>query len=283
MDTARSQGSTAWTLKQILIFFLLFLAGDFFSSLPFDLLFSVVRLPVRELYAILRTAGCLLLTCWLFWLYTTKALHLSMGEFGITFAVKAWGVLSAVLLPAFVAAVFLLIGDTAVHLFPLGKTLLMITASLLTALKAGILEEMLFRGFIMKLVETRWNKAIAVLLPSFLFSLLHLPSMEAFSAAGVMLLVVSGTLVGIMFSLAAYKGGSVSNSVLLHAGWNFVMITNILHITTAEGAYGTPLVSVTIPSEPIWLTGGGFGVEASIVAIIGYALICGFLSLQKQK
>lgn len=61
------------------------------------------------------------------------------------------------------------------------------------------------------------------------------------------------------------------------------MVTDILHITTLQGAYGMPIVSVTIPSDNILLTGGGFGVEASLVAMIGYALICGAISFFKKK
>lgn len=283
MKNEQYEFSRAGTLKQIAIFFVLFLAGDFLSSVPFDLLFSVVQLPVRELYSILRMAGCLLFTWLLFWLYTTRVLRLSMSAFGITFAVKKWGVLLAVLLPAFVAGAFLLIGDTVINVSAFRKILLIAAACALMALKAGILEEMLFRGYIMKLIENRWNKYAAIMLPSFLFSLVHIPSMETFSIAGVLLLVISGTLAGVMFSLAAWKGNSISNSVLLHAVWNFVMVTDILHITAARGAYGMPIVSIIIPSEHILLTGAGFGVEASVIAMAGYALVCGVLLLLKKK
>ena len=53
------------------------------------------------------------------------------------------------------------------------------------AIKAGILEEMLFGEYIMRLLENKWNKYIAILLPAFLFSLLHILSMETFSIAGL--------------------------------------------------------------------------------------------------
>ena len=151
---------------------------------------------------------------------------------------------------------------------------MIIIASAMIALKSGILEEMLFRGFIMKLLESRWNKYVAIFVPSFIFGLVHIPSMETFTVEGVVLLIVSGTLVGLMFSLAAYAGKSVANSMLLHGIWNFVMITDILHITTKEGAYGESIFSMIIPSDNILLTGAGFGMEASIIAIAGYTLVC---------
>lgn len=258
----------------MVIYFLLFLAGDFFGSLPFDFLFSVVALPQSWMYHIPRLLGCLLLTYFLFWFYTTKILHLKMSDFCITFSVKKWAVVYALLLPAFVIIVYSVLGKCSVNRVSPGIAAGMVTDSLLLAFKAGILEEMLFRGYIMKLLERGWNKSIAILLPSFLFSLAHIPQMETFSLTGILLLVVSGTLVGIMFSLAAYKGGSVSSSVILHAFWNFFIITDILRITTPEGIYGSPLFSIIIPSDNILLTGAGFGVEASIVAIMGYFIIC---------
>lgn len=267
--------TTLKTITTIFVYFLLFLAGDLFGSLPFDFVFSFITLPCSELYIILRMLGCFILTFALFWLYTTKRLHLKLSDFGITCRMKSWGIGLSVLLPAVVIVGFLMAGvKLEANEFSFGRTLLIIMSSAMIALKSGILEEMLFRGFIMKLLESRWNKYVAIFVPSFIFGLVHIPSMETFTVEGVILLIVSGTLVGIMFSLAAYAGKSVATSMLLHGMWNFVMITDILHITTKEGIYGEPLFSMIISSDNILLTGAGFGMEASIIAIAGYALIC---------
>lgn len=228
-------------------------------------------------------SGQLFFTCLFFWIYTVKVLHLKMRSFGISFDIKPWGVLFSVLLPAFVVLAFLLIGNGYVNSFAVSDAILIVISSILTALKAGIIEEMLFRGFIMKLLENRWNKFVAIFAPSFLFSLLHIPSMETFSVVGVMLLIVSGTLVGIMFSLVAHKGNSISNSAIIHTVWNLVMVTSILHITTEQGYYGNPIFSIIIPFDNVLLTGAGFGVEASIIAIVGYACICAVVLLSKNS
>lgn len=266
--------TTAKTLANVLIYFFLFLAGELVSSILFDLLFSVITLPGSEQYVILRMLGSLCLTIFLFWLYTTKVLHLNMKDFGITCHIKKWAVILAVFLPGFVVVCYALLGNVSCNPVPFHRAAFMVLASLLIALKSGITEEMLFRGYIMRLLESRWNPCIAILVPSFLFGLAHIPSMETFSASGIVLLIISGTLVGVMFSLAAYHGNSVSNSTILHAVWNFVMITDILHITTAQGAYGEPVFSILISSENPLLTGAGFGAEASMISIIGYALVC---------
>ena len=169
---------------------------------------------------------------------------------------------------------FLIIGRAQVNVFSTGDIFLIGILSILIALKAGILEEILFRGFIMRLLESKWNKYIAVLVPSVLFSFAHLPSMETFTIGGVFLLIISGTLVGTMFSLASYAGNSIGNNILMHTVWNFAIVTDILHITTSEGAYGEPIFQLIIPSDSILLTGAGFGIEASLIAIIGYTLAC---------
>lgn len=278
-----TQFSKAKVIRHIVIYFLLFFAGDLLNTVVFDLLYMVVKLPIRGLYSILRTSGCLIFTYFLFWFYTTKILHLKMRDFRITCSIKKWAVLYAVILPAFVIICYLVIGRMTITGLNVGEITVAVIYSVVTALKAGILEEMLFRGYIMKLLEKGWNKFLAVLLPSFLFSLLHIPSMEVFSAAGVLLLVISGTLVGVMFSLIAYKGDSISNSSLVHAIWNFIFVTDIIHITTAQGVYGEPVFSIIIPSDNVLVTGAGFGVEASIIAIIGYLFVCVAVIAKKKK
>lgn len=277
------QFSKGKIIGHIIACVLLFLAGDLLNSLVFDLLFSVVELPIRGLYHVFRVLGCLIFTYLLFWLYTIKILRLKMESFRITLSIKKWAFLYAVILPFFVAVCYFIIGDSTMTAFNTGEIIVAVIYSVIAALKAGVLEEMLFRGYILKFLELKWGKAAAVLLPSFLFSLMHIPAMDEVSVAGILLLVISGTLAGIMFSLITYKGNSISNSCLLHAVWNFVFVTDMIHITTAQGIYGEPVFSIIIPSEHVLVTGAGFGVEASIIAIIGYLFVCGAVILRKKR
>lgn len=77
-------------IGHIVSYILLFLAGDLLNSLVFDLLFSIVELPIRDLYSILRMLGCLIFTYLLFWLYTIKILRFKMENFRITLSIKKW-------------------------------------------------------------------------------------------------------------------------------------------------------------------------------------------------
>lgn len=86
--------------------------------------------------------------------------------------------------------------------------------------------------------------------------------------------MAGGTLVGIMFSLVTYRGNSVAGSVLIHFLWNLLLTTDILHIFYGEDLYASPLFTIGLPTDHILITGGGFGVEASLAAIMGYFLVC---------
>lgn len=262
-------------IRHIILLFLLFLAGDLLSSIPFDLIFPHLDLPAGWMYRVPRILGCIILTLFLFWLYGKYVLHQSLTDFRITFRFHQDSFFVAVLLPMFVIAVYSFFGKATITSdLGLGEIVDLILSSLFYALKAGILEEILFRGFIMTMVEKRWNRYIAIVVPSLLFSLVHIPSMTYFSAAGCIFLIVSGTMVGIMFSLVAYKDGSIGGSILLHVLWNFVMATDITNIAYNEANVYSALFTISLPSDNVLLTGAGFGVEASIVAIIGYLFVC---------
>lgn len=268
--------STGKTLGHILAYFGLFLAGELLGGLPFDLLFSVVHLPYAALYTSCRMAGSLAVTVFLFWLYTTRVLHRSMEDFGICLRLPKWSILLAIALPGFVLAVYSFFGQWSVGRFTVGEGVCLALASVLIALKSGLTEEMLFRGYILRLLEGRWGRKLAILLPSVLFGLVHLTSLTEFSLSSVLLLLLSGTLVGILFSLAACRADSIAASALIHGVWNLVMITGIVNIRAGEPAGGA-FFGLSIPNTSLWLTGGEFGPEASLIAITAYALGCAFL------
>lgn len=267
--------STGKTIKYIIVYFLLFLAGDLFSALFFDLTLGRSGLTANIMF-MARALGYLALAFLLFFLYTKYALHRRLSDFRVAFSLSTSAVLCSLVLPVLVTGVFALIGETSINPeMSKAGAWGAVFASACLALRAGILEEMLFRGFIMKLVEDRWDKITAILAPSFVFSLVHIPSMETITLGGVALLIVSGTLVGIMLSLLTYKNATIIGSVFVHVVWNFTMVTDVLRVVPAgDTSPFETIFLIRLPSDSILLTGGGFGAEASIVSIAGFALVC---------
>lgn len=202
-----------------------------------------------------------------------KYLRVDMSELNIPRAkISLEWLVVAIALPVFVSVCYLLMdGALQVNNAELGTKLSLVTAGIFfTGFGAGIVEEMVFRGIIMYAVEKRFNRKAAIIAPSVLFGVVHIIGME-FELLSCILVVFAGTMVGIMFSLIACTTKSVWNSAIVHAFWNMIIIGGILNIGTEFDSYS--LYSYVLQTNSFALTGGEFGIEASVIAVIGYCLV----------
>lgn len=135
---------------------------------------------------------------------------------------------------------------------------------------AGIVEEMVFRGFIMNLLDQKIGRKAAILLPSLLFGLVHIIGMD-FSIVSSLQVLVAGTLVGIMFSLIALERHSVWNSAIVHVLWNIVILGGVLSIGKSLDEYS--VYTYILHTDSFAVTGGEFGIESSLIAIAGYLIV----------
>ena len=111
------------------------------------------------------------------------------------------------------------------------------------------------------------GEPLSVASPVFLFSIISM-------------FVMAGTVVGILFSLVTYESGSIWSSVLIHAVWN--MWTGIMKIGTQIDE-SVPY-NFLLNNDSFLLTGGDFGIEASIFSIIAYSIfIVVAIFLMKRK
>jgi uncharacterized protein len=259
-------------LHSIALLSVMFL-GDFVASLPFDILFRFISLPFDWMYGALRIISCIGITFLLFRQYTKRILHCDMKFFRCDIPkIHFLDVILAFILPAMVIVSYISFGTVYVNPnMTKGTIFSIILLALFRALKAGILEELLFRGFILKLIEIKWNRNAAIIAPSLIFSLAHIPSMQSFGFIDLFLLICSGTLVGIMFSLATYRNNSIWGSVLIHIMWNFAIISNVIHF--GREINNKTIFSIVFSTEHSLFTGGSFGIESSIIAIVAYLII----------
>lgn len=207
------------------------------------------------------------------WLFCTKYLKTKLSVFLIPkcrIQVK-WAV-AAVLLPMLVTVVYLFLpGGFIVNPLDTGTKLAFVTRGIFVAgLGAGIVEEMLFRGLLMNAVIQKWGKTAGILAPSLLFASLHIIGMN-FSLLSCVQVLVAGTLVGVMFSLIALEGHSIWNSAVVHAVWNMIIIGGGLTVGTEVNEYAA--CSYVLETRAFLLTGGEFGIESSVVSILGYLLV----------
>ncbi|HEV8406542.1 MAG TPA: type II CAAX endopeptidase family protein [Sphingomicrobium sp.] len=129
------------------------------------------------------------------------------------------------------------------------------------ALFAAISEELMFRGILFHWFEEWGGSWVALLVTSALFGSAHLlnPHASPIAAAGV------GFGAGIMLSAAYMLTRSLWMPMGLHAAWNFAQ-GEIYDIPVS----GTPVHGMLTArlSGPPLLSGNGFGLEASLTAIL---------------
>ena len=197
------------------------------------------------------------------------------------FKLNIAGIIIAILLPAIVVISYLLMqGEWAESdISPADKVTVAVTGICYYSIAAGIVEEMVFRGVIMGLLEKWKNIKIAMIVPSVLFGLIHILN-GALSPMSLFQLAAAGAVVGILFSLIAYHYDNFWNNALVHALWNASTI-GVMHVGTEP--YENSIYTYVLNSRSMLITGGDFGIEASIISIIAYSLFIGILALMLRK
>lgn len=211
-------------------------------------------------------------TLLLLWVLCNKVIKLPLADFRITKKVKIkplWAI-SAFLMPVLVVGVFLLMpghfeisGSSAKEIWSVITGVVVFIG-----FGAGIVEEAVFRGIIMGVLEKRTNKWVAITVPSVLFGCLHIST--DYDIMSCIQVIAAGSLVGIMFSLVAYESRSIWSDALMHSIWNIIAGGLILNIG-AEVNENTPFTYV-LDNNSFLITGGDFGIEASVIALIAYLI-----------
>lgn len=216
-----------------------------------------------------------------------KILKLNMADYGIPQkGLRFKWCLIAIVLPLIVTGVYLIFFPGKFVSSDMSGNQIFTTLSAgiaFTGIAAGFVEEMVFRGVILNLLKERWNIWIAVIVPSVLFGVVHVIGMD-FSLGSCLLVILAGTMVGIMFSLIEIESGSVWNNGLVHAIWNIVIIGGGLSIGEEADSYS--VLSYVLDSKAFAVTGGEFGIESSVIALIAYIVVAVFafvMIVKKQK
>lgn len=205
-------------------------------------------------------------------LYSTKVMKKELSFFRIgKFKLDPIWVAVAFVLPIVVSAVLISFPGTFINnKLPLNLKINAITGAVFAVgLGAGVVEELLFRGILMTALEKRWNKVIAILIPSILFAVLHV-YVRQLDFVSFIFLLVAGTSVGVLFSLVTIASGSIWNSAIIHGLWNAIIVGGVISIGTELKP--NALYSYILDSKSMYITGGDFGIESSVIALIGYIL-----------
>ena len=126
----------------------------------------------------------------------------------------------------------------------------------------AVFEEILFRGVLFRMIDDRWNTAVALIVSALLFGAMHLPNDGATLWSSFAIAIEAGLLLA-----AAFKySGTLWLPIGIHWAWNYVQ-GNILGFAVSGNPVADKAFSPII-TGPDWVTGGVFGAEASVIAVV---------------
>ncbi|HTA65010.1 MAG TPA: CPBP family intramembrane glutamic endopeptidase [Xanthomonadaceae bacterium] len=160
----------------------------------------------------------------------------------------------------------LLNGTLALLLFAVGALrissggpVLAALVTLASALMSGVIEEVLLRGIVFRNLEDLLGSWAALALSAALFGALHLGNPHA-TISGAVAIALSG---GVLLAAIYMATRSLWWAIGVHWGWN---LTEGALLGVRVSGVDTPGLLHSVPSGPDWLSGGEFGIEASVAA-----------------
>lgn len=141
----------------------------------------------------------------------------------------------------------------------------------LVLLQSGT-EELVCRGYLLRTSLRVLGPVSSTALVSLFFGALHLLNPDT-----SLLSFSSTVLIGVLFSIVTLKTNSLWAAVGLHTAWNFTLGT--IASLPVSGLRLSHLFDVSVEG-PLWVTGGGYGLEASVLMVAVPAVASVLLALR---
>lgn len=130
------------------------------------------------------------------------------------------------------------------------------------ALGSGFFEEMVFRAVLFRIVEEWLGSWVSLAYSSFVFGFLHLINPEATITGAIFISVEAGILLAAAYMVTRRLWLSIG----FHMAWNYTQ-SAVFAGAVSGNAAAPGLIRPTIEG-PVLLTGGQFGIEASLTAFL---------------
>jgi membrane protease YdiL (CAAX protease family) len=229
--------------------------------------------PVQRLIGTFFATLGTILILWIFMKYVDKEKFVNLGlQFKNRKVDFIVGIGLGILVMGIGYGLLLLLNEISFDKLVFEPVGILISVALFTCV--AVMEEFLFRGYILRNLMISFNKYIALILSSILFSLIHgmNPNMDGFSA---MSLFLAGILLGITYIYTK----NLWFPIALHLSWN---LFQSLFGFNVSGQDFYSLIEFKIQENNV-LNGGAFGMEGSIISIIANVLIIGGVIIYYNK
>ncbi|WP_379920963.1 CPBP family intramembrane glutamic endopeptidase [Erythrobacter sp. R86502] len=130
------------------------------------------------------------------------------------------------------------------------------------AISSGFLEELLFRGALFRIVEEWLGSWASVVISSVVFGFVHLMNLAATLTGAIFISIEAGLLLAAAYMLTRRLWLGIG----FHISWNYTQ--SAVFGGVVSGSVADPGLFKTVITGPDLITGGGFGLEASLIPCI---------------
>jgi len=131
------------------------------------------------------------------------------------------------------------------------------------------------RAIVFRIIEASLGSWFALVISAILFGLMHLPNSNATLGAAAAIMIEAGVMLAAAYMLTRRLWLCIG----IHAAWNFTQ-GGIFSIAVS-GTASQGLLSGSLQG-PGWLTGGQFGVESSLLAVLVCSAMGVYLLVRAQ-
>ncbi|MDR1678937.1 MAG: CPBP family intramembrane metalloprotease [Prevotellaceae bacterium] len=183
------------------------------------------------------------------------------------------GLIIGFVLPSLMIGVAYLRGEyTVLSISSLTDTFLRnITISILYGIGIAVFEEVLFRGVVFRLMEEKLGSYIALAISCVIFGFIHLANGSDSLLPGITISIIS-----ILITAAYMYTRNLWFPIAIHFAWNFT--EGDIFGTAVSGNVAKTSIIVSKLEGSQWFTGGAWGIEATVQALI-FGLIAGSILL----
>lgn len=132
------------------------------------------------------------------------------------------------------------------------------------ALRTGFAEELLLRLIAFRLLIRAFGVSVALIVSALLFGALHLANPNATWFAAIAIAIEAGLMLAAFYLLT----GRIWTAIGVHAAWNFAQGPIFGARVSGGSDAGSLFASAPVAGAPELLSGGAFGPEASLSAIL---------------
>lgn len=261
----RHLGVTARMLGSLLLGGIAVLGSIFLFRQGLLPLIDTAFRPAPEWLSALRRAGILVAAIAGYWAYTHWYEKREASELRLRPICLMLGGASGAVLAAIPIAVLFALGAYELVLFRSASSALLGVAVLIGI--AAFLEELIYRCLLFRVLERAWGTGVALAVQSVIFALVHLGNVEHGGAGEIATMLVSVTMLGLLWAGVFILTRNLWVVVANHAAWNFTILLSGVPLSGIEDWRDLAPLE-TRYAGPDWLTGGMFGPESSLLVIM---------------